>query len=160
VPYDSNDPSTSPVSEVRFWLQDTAASSLLSDGEIDYLISYLASYSDDPILIAAVACTVLASRYARVSNINIDGGSISGSGLAQQLRDHARYLREEYFRIHGNEAAPYAGGIEWGDYPGLGTKGPLFAIGMFDAQQAGVASSAQDYDDGVLDNVGLFYPNS
>lgn len=158
--YDSNAPAASPVSEVRFWLQDTAASSLLSDGEIQYLITYLADYSADPILIAATACGVVASRYARVASISIDGGSISGSGVAQQMRDHARYLRDEYFRIHGSEAAPYAGGIEFGDYPGIGTKGPLFAIGQFDIDPAGVLESAQDYNDGVLDNAGLFYPNS
>lgn len=133
MPYSGN-PGGSTVDAVRFWLQDTAArSSLLSDEEIRYFITYAQGYTADPLLLAAGLCTVLMAKYAGEVSIAGDGITYSGEQLQDKYRQLQSSLRAQWQLLNGNRGFPYAGGTQYFDWVNrMGSKPGLFAIGMND----------------------------
>lgn len=120
----SGNPNSSSTDAVRFWLQDTSATPLLSDNEILYLLQVTFDYANsDPLLVAAEACQVIRSKYAGRTTITADGVSISAGDLQQKYADLAESLRTEWRRLSTVGAVPFAGGL-----PDV----PTFAIGMHD----------------------------
>lgn len=133
MPY-SGDPSSSPVDEVRFWLQDTASTPLLSDAEITYVIAKMRpTTNDEPMLNAAACCTMVMAKYASEVSISQDGVTYSGEQLQDKYRQLQSSLRAQWQLLNGNRGFPYAGGTQYFDWVNrMGSKPGLFAIGMND----------------------------
>jgi hypothetical protein len=153
----SGDPMMSVLDAVRFWTQDTDTSFwLLTDIEYLYLIDWISvTTNDDPMWIASVACTVIASKFTREVPVSADGVSVDVGQLQQKYRDLAMTLRDAYDETHGSLVIPwntiYAHSNAYNDpsIPAL-----LFGIGMNDNFEAGRQdygnrrlSPAEDYTD-------------
>jgi hypothetical protein len=136
MPYDG-DPAGSEVNAVRFWAQDTGAIPLLTDDEIDYLISYVNDDQASPVYIAALAADRIASKYVGQVAINADGVSYSGDQLQQRYGALATELRRTARRQTERFAAPYVGGVKMGEAALAGVREPQFGIGMFDNPEGG-----------------------
>jgi len=139
----SGDPSTSLRDQVRFWTQDTDADFwILTDWEYDYLIEYtFQNTNDHPIWIASVACTVIASKFAREVSVSADGVNVDVGSLQRKYLDLASSLREAYDEEHGDMDLPTAS-VPMGDQTYDPSIPPLlFGIGMSDNFAAGL----QDY---------------
>lgn len=108
----SGDPATSGLDAVRFWAQDTGATGLLSDTEVEYLITYSGLEPDgEPIEIAAMVADRIAAKYAGEVSINSDGVSYSGDQLQQKYSALAKELRQTHSRIASMGSYPYIGGL-------------------------------------------------
>ena len=145
-------PGNSPRDAVRFWVQDTDPSFwLLSDDEIDYLILWVSdTTNDDPMWIASVCATVIASKFTREVSVSADGVSVDVGSLQQKYRDLAMTLRDAYDETHGDMELP-SNDVMVRDM----TLPPLlFGIGMSDNFEAG----NQDYGDRRLDTSGMYSP--
>jgi hypothetical protein len=106
----SGDPSASGVDAVRFWVQDTGTPGLLTDDEIDYLITFSRlDPLESPIEIAATAADRICAKYAGRVSINADGVSYSGETLQQKYSTLADRLRKEAARVQGG--VPFVGGL-------------------------------------------------
>jgi hypothetical protein len=132
----SGDPSGSRIDEVRFLLQDTGPTDLLSDDEITYLDTRLARVYNDPIMTAATCADVIAARCAHEVSISADGVSAGLNELQQKFADAAISLRSLYKALAGAGGVPLVGGIDaTGFDPAVR---PLnFGIGMDDNYRAG-----------------------
>lgn len=129
MPY-SGDPSDSTIDAVRFWLNDVSDPPLLTDMEIEYVISFDPFIADDPLLIAAECAMKLASKYAGQVAITADGVSYSGNQLADKYNQLASTLRTESAQRSTRGAVPV---------PASDCYIPRnYRIGMFDNPQAGV----------------------
>jgi hypothetical protein len=134
MPY-SGDPSDSEIDAVRFWAQDTGTPPLLTDAEIQYVIDFYANDPDivtSPVLVAAVCCDRIASKYVGWVNISADGVSYSGDQLQQRYSTLAAELRKTEKQLLASGAAPYVGGVLVGQYPDPAVQEPNFGIGMND----------------------------
>ena len=142
MPY-SGDPSSSLADAVRFWLDDTGATPLLSDAEIAYVIATDVTANTDPIRIAAACCTKLISKYAGRASITADGVSYSGDQLQDKYTRLATALRQEAERRDSFGAKP----VFAADCPPPRN----FREGMYDNPEAGwqqpVAREWIDWDD-------------
>jgi hypothetical protein len=104
----SGDPSLSGLDEVRFLIGDTnAATPQLQDDEVLYLISKTGNNR----YAAAQAAEALASKYASMPNMTIDGLSIQ----YDQLQRHYIALADQIRTGSPLTAIPYAGGISISD---------------------------------------------
>jgi hypothetical protein len=120
----SGDPSTSGLDAVRFWAQDTGTPELLSDNEIDYLITFSGLDPDaSPLDIAALAADRIAAKYAGMVTINADGVNYSGDQLYQKYQALGKELRQSARTTQGWSAIPFSGSSPMGRQ---------FAIGMHD----------------------------
>ena len=149
----SGDPSASMLDEVRFLIGDTSNSSheRLSDDEISYVIAKLGSTYSDALMYAAYCADRIADLYAGEVSISADGVSISTDQLQDKYRTMAERLREEYARLHGVGAGPFAGGTLWDEFDTFYDVKPLnFGIGMSDNDRAGYQNNSRRYfdDDG------------
>lgn len=137
MPY-SGDPSSSPVDEVRFWLQDTASTPLLSDAEITYVIAKMRpTTNDEPMLNAAACCTMVMAKYASEVSISQDGVTYSGEQLQDKYRALRVDLHDLYRELSRGGAAPYAGGVDCFEQWPAGARRTSFGIGMLDNPMAG-----------------------
>lgn len=93
----SGDPKTSDLDECRFWIQDTQSDRpLLSNEDITYLLdSYMPEY-ESILYVSAIACEVIASRYAHEVQVSADGVSVSIGDLQTKYQQLAERLRELY----------------------------------------------------------------
>lgn len=138
----SGDPSSTLRDQVRFWTQDTDPSFwLLTDWEYDYLIEYnTTNTNNDPMWVAAVACTVIASKFTREVSVSADGVSVDVGSLQRKYLDLAASLREAFDETHGDLALPtLALPSSWAQDVTIAPL--LFGIGMGDNFEAGL----QDY---------------
>jgi hypothetical protein len=128
----SGDPSASTIDAIRFYLGGSISDALLSDAEIQYFISTNASYSTDPMLLAAALCTNIMSKFAGEVAITGDGITYSGDQIQEKYAALAESLREQWQRQNGSKGAPYAGGIDRCEWTDPTTRAPLFALGRND----------------------------
>lgn len=130
----SGDPSTSPLDEVRFLLQDTDETKpLLQDEEINYAIARLGhTYGGDGLMAAAYCADVIAGKYAGEVSISADGVSVSAGEVQQKYQQLAISLRATYKNLAGTGGDVFAGGL----------RGQMaFGLGLHDNLRAG----QQDY---------------
>lgn len=98
----SGDPSGSTVDQVRFLVQDTEEGAfLLSDAEIEWLVTKWWPLYDSVTYVASVAAAVISRKYAGLVDVSADGVSVSTSQLATRYRELALDLRQEYNREAG-----------------------------------------------------------
>jgi hypothetical protein len=93
----SGDPKTSDLDECRFWIQDTLVDrQLLSDEDLTYLLdAYMPEYQS-VIYTSAIACEIIASRYAHEVAVSADGVSVGMGDLQSKYTQLAARLRELY----------------------------------------------------------------
>lgn len=134
----SGDPSSSDKDAVRFLVQDTDNTlELLTDEEIEYLITQWAPAYGSNTYVAAVAAAVISRKFAGVVTISADGVSISGSDLSRKYTDMAVQLRAEYAEESAVGATVDLSNIEIAIRfdPSIA---PLnFSVGMHDNARAG-----------------------
>jgi hypothetical protein len=149
----SGDPSASTLDEIRFLIGDTSndGHERLSDEEITYVITKLGPTYTDALMYAAYCADRIADLFAGEVSISADGVSISTDQLQDKYRTMAQRLREEYARLHGVGAAPFAGGSSlWDDYLDWDVKPRTFAVAMNDNRMAGrqgLSSNRHDDED-------------
>ena len=136
----SGDPSESDLDQVRFYCQDTVqARPLLQDEEIDFLLATWADAYNSPLAIAAVACEVIAGKFAASINVSADGVNIDQGSLQSHYMQLAAQLREQYKYLY-QYSPPDLSSIMSQDWdPEIV---PLtFSVGLMDNYRAG----NQDY---------------
>jgi hypothetical protein len=144
----SGNPSLSTRDAVRYHLGDTDPSDpLMSDGELDYLITDWSLISTSPRLIAADAAENLANRYAREVTVSADA-------VTAQLQELIGNYRALAVSLRGQDANRNLGGPDLGvdaDSVPDPTVRPLnFAIGMHDNKRSGpTAPQIDEYYGGV-----------
>lgn len=90
---------------VRFLIGDTDTNDqLLSDEELDYLLTQYSVYEA-----AAVACEAIAAKYARKADKEVGDLSIKWSQVSDQYTKKAQELRKQ--AKVSNPAVPFAGAI-------------------------------------------------
>lgn len=140
----SGDPSASTRDAVRFWMQDVDESlPLMSDAEVDYLVSQYYDVYGSAIYVAAVACEVLAAKMARQVPVSADGVSVGVGELFQRYNDLALSLRDQYKSTQSLAAAPVTGGVIMGERRDPTIKPLVFGTGFMDNYRAG----RQDFGD-------------
>jgi hypothetical protein len=142
----SGDPERSSRDKVRFYLQDTDPTDpLLSDQEIEHLLTKWMPVWGSEVYIAAVGAEIIAGRFAREVSTSADGVSIGVQELQQKYNDLALSLRDMY-KNENIAGGPDAGGMLWDEQfdPSLS---PLsFWKGMHDNVRAG----QQDFGGGLV----------
>ena len=92
----SGDPATSPLDEVRFWTQDVVPTRpLLSDEEINFLITKWYEPTNSLLIVSSVACEVIAAKVTPETNVSADGVSVSVGDLQQRYITLAQRLRDQ-----------------------------------------------------------------
>jgi hypothetical protein len=137
----SGTPSTTPLDETRFWIQDTTMSfQMLQDEELQWLLdTYLPTYGS-PIAIAAIACEVLAAKFTRQVNTSADGVSVSLGDLQQRYNDLAASLRSQYAELGGSNLSDSLNQM-FSDISQFEIEPLVFGVGFMDNYKAG----QQDY---------------
>jgi hypothetical protein len=142
----SGNPERSSRDKVRFYLQDTdPADPLLTDFEIDHLLTKWMPTWGSEVYIAAVGAEIIAGRFAREVSTSADGVNIGVEALQQKYNDLALSLRDLY-KNENISGGPDAGGMLWDEEfdPSLS---PLsFWKGMHDNVRAG----QQDFGGGTV----------
>lgn len=151
----SGDPASSDKDTVRFYIQDTdPAMQMLQDEEISYLLSQWTTVSGSALFTSAVACEVIAGRFAREVDVSADGVSVSAGQLQQRYNDLATSLRDQYKAQYANNGPDISSVML--DLSQDNTIKPLnFGIGFMDNYLAGQEnygnyspSSRPYFDDG------------
>jgi hypothetical protein len=108
----SGDPGASGIDAIRFWVQDTGTPELLTDDELEYLVTFSGLDPEvSPIDIAAIAAERIGAKYAGRVSINADGVSYSGEALQQKYALLATSLRKQAARTQGESGVPFIGGL-------------------------------------------------
>ena len=137
----SGDPTSSDKDEVRFYLQDTDASTpYMTDEEIDFLIAEWQPRFDNNIGIAAVAAERLADRYAGVVDVVADGVKAAISALSDNFVKVAMRLRNLYVERQSTGEVDIAN-LMVGMQPDMTIQPTIFGVHMHDNPEAG----QQDY---------------
>jgi hypothetical protein len=140
----SEDPASSDRDQVRFYCGDTNEQlQLLTDEEIDFLLAQWESAFNSALYVAAVACEVLATKFATLVNVSADGVTVDFGSLSQKYNDLAASLRDQYKALYGNE-----GPLVASDMANAGPDDPtipplIFGVGWTDNFLAG----RQNYGD-------------
>jgi hypothetical protein len=138
MPYSGN-PATSPVDEVRFWLQDTSQTpdgELLNDLEINYMIEVTKPEAGgNAVLVASYCCAAILSKYAGEVAVSGDGINYSGDQLQAKYKDLQAMLRYKYNMMMSTGCGPIYGA----NHGSVGAH-PIFGLGQFDNPQAGEQS--------------------
>jgi hypothetical protein len=133
----SGDPSSSNTDAVRFLVGDTdPADVLLTDDEIDWLLSVWIPKYDSVTYVAAVAAEVIAGKFAREVSMSADGVSIGVNELQQKYESLAASLRDQY-KAETTAVAPDVGGMLWDEEFDSSIKPLVWAKGMHDNPEAG-----------------------
>lgn len=112
MPY-TGDPAASDVDAVRFILSDTGATELLTDTEIEWLVSQKSNLY----LAAAAGARILGSRTAGTADTKTVGPlSISRSNTSQRWFELAKQIESDAKAgLVGAALQPYSGGIDRDD---------------------------------------------
>jgi len=138
----SGDPATSDKDAVRFHMQDTDIDRpLLSDEELEYLITQWSEKYDSLILVSAVACEIVAGKYAGQVSVSADGVSVSVGELQGKYDLLASSLRDQYKLEQA--ASPLLEGVLHQLEPDPFIEPLRFGIGFMDNIRVG----RQDYGD-------------
>lgn len=134
-------PGTSALDETRFYIQDTDESfQLLQDEELNFLLdTYMPTYGH-PLAIGAMACEILAARFARDVDTSADGVSVSLGSLQQRYNDLASSLRDQYKEVGSGSLANSLDAM-FADISEYEIEPLVFGIGFHDNFRAG----QQDY---------------
>lgn len=143
----SGDPAISDADAVRFLVQDVGDLTpsgvqlwLLSDEEIAWLLDQWLDKYGSTLYVAAVAASVVATRFVGVVSVTTDGVSVNTSELSQRYRDLAADLRARY-RDYGIGGEVDISNIMTGVGPDFSIRPLRFGIGLDDNPWAGL----QDY---------------
>ena len=139
----SGDPTTSQLDEVRFYTQDVVeARQFLQDQEINYLLDTWYDTTGSVIFVSAVACTVIAAKFASEVSVSADGVSVSSSELQQKYTTLAETLRNQAKQQLDDGVASGLNEL-WTLAVDDGLDPLMFGIGFNDNYEAG----RQDYGD-------------
>jgi len=131
------DPSASDKDAVRFLLGDTVeAAEMVSDEEIEYMISKWKPVWGTVEFVAAAIAETLAARYVREANYSADGVSVSLANLGNQFRELAASLRQQHKNLLAG-GQPDVGGITPGEQTDPEISPFDFGTGMHDNPEAG-----------------------
>lgn len=134
-------PSSTPLDEVRFYLQDTEITfPLLSDEELNFLLDTYMPIYGSPLAVAAMAAEVVAAKFARQVNTSADGVSVSLGDLQQRYNDLAESLRAQYHELGGENLADALDQM-FSDVSIFEIEPLVFGVGFMDNYRAG----QQDY---------------
>ena len=138
----SGNPATSDKDTVRFYISDTDAElPLLEDEDIEFLLSRWMPVYKSQLMTAAVACEIIAGKFARQVSVNADGVSVGISELQQKYNDLAASLRDQYKTEQ--QGTPLLPGILYDPVWDPTIKPTRFGVGFTDNAEAG----RQDYGD-------------
>lgn len=138
----SGDPATSEKDAVRFYISDTDKElPLLQDEDIKFLLDRWMPIYKSLLLTSAVACEIIAGKFARQVSVNADGVSVGISELQSKYNDLASSLRDQYKMER--QGTPLLPGVMWDDRWDPTIKPTRFGIGFTDNYMAG----RQDYGD-------------
>lgn len=138
----SGDPASSPLDQVRFWLQDIDVSNqLMQNEELTWLFdTHGKDMHGGEIWAAAIAAEVLANRFAREVSISADGVSVQLSELQDRYEKLAVNLRDAWHQFGSAATGDFASVlVDDGIDPSI--KPLMFGIGFHDNYEAG----QQDY---------------
>lgn len=133
----AGDPTASPLAELRFIIQDTDTTlQLLSDEELQYLITVWMERFDSITYVGSIAAGVIARKFTGIVSVSADGVSVSTADLSSRYRDMAAALREEY------KAAQVGGLVDIanlmvGNTPDHSIRPLRFGVGLHDNPEAG-----------------------
>jgi hypothetical protein len=146
----TGDPADSPRDELRFVIQDTDTNlQLLTDEELDWLLSQWMERFDSITYVGAVAAGVIARKFTGIVTVTADGVSVNTSELAARYRDMAAALREEYKASQVGAQIDIAN-LMVGSMPDWSIRPLRFGIGLHDNYEAG----SQDYGGQTYDPFG------
>lgn len=130
-------PGTSELDETRFYIQDTDESfQLLQDEELNFLLTtYMPTYGH-PFAIAAMACEILAARFARDVDTSADGVSVSMGQLQQRYNDLAQSLRDQFKEVGSGSLAETLDAM-FADISEFEIEPLVFGVGFMDNYKAG-----------------------
>lgn len=132
----SGDPTTSPLDEIRFLLQDVdTTDQLFSNEEILYYIAKMTDVNGSTFKTAANLAETAAARFAREVSISSDGTSISAEQLQQKYEELAVRLRAQSVEMDASGLGPIVGGNNWDDWFFGGKK--IFRMRANDNNRAG-----------------------
>jgi hypothetical protein len=131
----SGNPSSSTRDAVRYHLGDTDSTDpLMSDGELDYIITDWSLITTSPRLLAADAAENLANRYAREVTVSADA-------VTAQLQELAANYRALAVSLRAQDANRNLGGpdidVDADSVPDPTVRPLNFAIGMHDNKRSG-----------------------
>jgi len=133
----SGSPGDSDLDEIRFLVQDTDEEDvLLTDEELDYLITKYMPLYESVYYVSALACETLAARFAREISYSADGVSYQAETLQTKYKQLAEDMRDQYKAAVGGDG-PDVGGILWGETFDSSINPLMFATGMHDNYEAG-----------------------
>ena len=134
-------PSASDKDAVRFLIGDTdVEDQLLSDEEINYLVTTWLTVHGTIFYVASMACETIAAQMAREISYSADGVSVSLSELQAKFEQQAETLRQQHKELLVG-GAPDVGGISAYEEQDIGIAPFIFGTGMSDNREAG----RQDY---------------
>ena len=97
----SGNPASSDLDQVRFYVSDTdSARPLLADEEIAFLLAQWKPAYDSPLYVSAVACEVIAGKFASEVNVSADGANVDSGSLQQKYLLLANSLRSQYRNLY------------------------------------------------------------
>lgn len=93
----SGNPASSLRDEVRFLVQDTEESlPLISNAELDYLITYWMPRYESSYWVAAEAAQIISRKFAGMVSISADGVSVSVGDLSSKYSELSKSLRRSH----------------------------------------------------------------
>lgn len=133
----SGDPLDSVLDEVRFLVGDTdAEDQLITDEEVEYLITRWNPIYGSTIMVAAMAAEAIAAKFAREVAYAADGVSVGVQELQQKFDALASSLRDQY-KQYDIGGGPDVGGVLYSEYPDPTIRPTIFAIRQTDNPRAG-----------------------
>lgn len=133
----SGAPGSSELDETRFYIQDTEESfQLLSDEELNFLLTKYMPVYGSTLAVGALACEILAARFAREVNVSADGVSVSTGDLMARYNDLAASLRDQYKELGSGGLAATLDAM-FSDVSLLEIEPLVFGIGFMDNYRVG-----------------------
>lgn len=133
----SGDPAESTLDAIRFYSQDVDSSDpLITNEEIEFIISSWSHVSDNALFLAAVVCDAISSKFAREISFSADGVSVGASELQEKYERLADSLRAQH-TAQEISGIPSAGGMIAGEEFDPSVEPLVWAKGMHDNVQAG-----------------------
>jgi hypothetical protein len=133
----SGDPTTTPLDELRFILQDTDPSfQLLQDAELNYLTTVWMERYDSLTFVAAVGAEIISRKFAGIVNVSADGIEVDTSQLAERYHTAAIQLRDEYKMAQDSGEIDISNQMV-GYLPDPSLRPLRFGIGLDDNPEAG-----------------------
>ena len=135
----SGDPSSSPLDQVRFTVQDTDPSMpLLTDAEYSWLIAQWMPRYDSLTYVASIAAATISRKFVGIVDVSGDGVSVGTANLSDRYRALAEQLRAEYIASQITGAEIDISNLMVGQDVDYSIKPLRFAVGLHDNIEAGM----------------------